>query len=262
MKLEGYFPRPMFNAISKIKAALILLMLGLWTPVWALECHDDRYLGNSYTVCSADLTRDDLRLFLYDEDGKPFGSFSAVNQSLSDQGLKLSFATNGGMYHDDRRPVGHYIERGRQIMRVVPNSGPGNFGLLPNGILCIGLNWVRVIETLRYQRESPNCAYASQSGPMLVIDGSLHPKFRAESTSRFIRNGVGASADHATAVFVISNNSVTFHEFASYFRDVLGLEQALYIDGNVSRLYAPSLGRADSGRRMGPIVGTVTPVQN
>ena len=252
----------MFNAIWKTKTFLALLLAGLATSAAALECKDEAYAGNSYTLCRVDLQKDDLRLFLNDASGQPYGTFSTIDQALADKGLRLSFATNGGMYHEDRRPVGHYVERGHQIMRVVPNAGPGNFGLLPNGVLCIGLGWVRVIETLRYVREKPGCTYATQSGPMLVIDGALHPKFNANSASRFIRNGVGTSADGGTAVFVISNNSVTFHEFASFFRDALRLPQALFIDGNVSRLHAPSLARSDGGRKLGPIVGVVEPLAN
>ena len=35
--------------------------------------------------------------------------------------------------------------------------------------------------------------------------------------------------------------------------------ETLYFDGNISRLYAPSLGRHDGGFPMGPMVGTVVP---
>ena len=66
-------------------------------------------------------------------------------------------------------------------------------------------------------------------------------------------------ADGARAVFAISRNTVTFHEFGSLFRDVLNMPQALYFDGNISRLYAPDIGRNDPGFRMGPIVGVVEP---
>lgn len=253
----------MFSAIwtskTRLFAVLALLSAG---PALAVECENARYQGNSYTTCTVDLNREELRLFLNDDMGAPYGQFSSIDRALADKDQQLAFATNGGMYHDDRRPVGHYVEDGMQIMRVVPNAGPGNFGLLPNGVLCIGQGWVRVIETLRFLEEQPACDHASQSGPMLVIDGALHPKFRADSSSRFIRNGVGSSTDGTKAVFVISNNSVTFHEFGSYFRDVLGIDQALFIDGNVSRLHAPSIGRSDGGRRLGPIVGVVEPITN
>ena len=92
---------------------------------------------------------------------------------------------------------------------------------------------------------------------MLVIDGALHPRFDATSTSRYIRNGVGVSRDMKTAWFVISDRAVTFHEFARFFRDELGARNALYFDGSISRLYAPALNRADWGRTMGPIIGYV-----
>jgi uncharacterized protein YigE (DUF2233 family) len=94
---------------------------------------------------------------------------------------------------------------------------------------------------------------------MLVIGGSLHPRFIPESSSRYVRNGVGVSADGTRAFFVISDGRVNFAEFARVFRDALGTPDALYFDGNVSRLYAPSLGRDDIGFPMGPIVGTVVP---
>ncbi len=94
---------------------------------------------------------------------------------------------------------------------------------------------------------------------MLVIDGALHPRFLPDSTSRYVRNGVGTSADGRRVVFAISNRAVTFHEFGRLFRDALKLPQALYFDGNVSRLYAPSLNRSDAGFQLGPIIGVVAP---
>jgi uncharacterized protein YigE (DUF2233 family) len=61
-------------------------------------------------------------------------------------------------------------------------------------------------------------------------------------------------------VFAISDAAVNFETFARLFRDQLGLPDALYFDGKVSRLYAPELGRADIGFPMGPIVGLVAPL--
>jgi len=92
----------------------------------------------------------------------------------------------------------------------------------------------------------------------LVIDGALHPRFLRDSTSRNFRNGVGIGAD-GTAYFSISNHPVTFWEMGEFFRGVLRTQNALYLDGRVSRLYAPQLGRTVNGVRMGPIVGVVAP---
>jgi uncharacterized protein YigE (DUF2233 family) len=144
------------------------------------------------------------------------------------------------------------------VSRIVTRDGPGNFGLLPNGVFCIGESF-RVIESRSYKKTKPDCRYATQSGPMLVIGGELHPKLLPTSDSLNVRNGVGVSEDGQHAVFVISNDEVNFHAFARLFRDELGLPNALYFDGNISRLYSPQLDRHDAGFPMGPIVGTVVP---
>jgi uncharacterized protein YigE (DUF2233 family) len=244
----------------RLWAALALM---LWAaPAAAADCYDLEDQENSYTVCQVNLTSEDLRLFLYDGEGDPWGQFRKLDQALQAQGQQLGFAMNAGMYHQDRSPVGHYRQNGAELMRVIPNAGPGNFGMLPNGVLCLNSGEASVIETLAYNAAQPQCRDASQSGPMLVIDGKLHPRFLRDSTSRYIRNGVGVSEDGRTAYFAISNNTVTFYEFASLFRDRLKTPNALYFDGNISRLYAPDMNRHDGGFPMGPIVGTVTPMTN
>lgn len=242
-----------------IRAACLALLV--WAaPAGATVCEDIEAGGIGYTVCTVDLTTDDLRLFLYDDSGAPYGQFGNLDRALREDGEQLTFAMNAGMYHSDRAPVGYYVENGQEIMRVIPNAGPGNFGLLPNGILCLRPNRADVIETLTFVKNAPTCTSATQSGPMLVIDGALHPRFLPDSTSRYIRNGVGTSADGKTAIFAISRSPVTFHEFGKLFRDNLNTPNALFLDGNISRLYAPDLNRSDIGFSLGPIIGTVAPL--
>ena len=48
---------------------------------------------------------------------------------------------------------------------------------------------------------------------------------------------------------------VNFYAFARMFRDGLGLPDALYFDGSISRLYDHDSGRHDAGFPMGPMVG-------
>ncbi|NNE53432.1 MAG: hypothetical protein HKN30_13655 [Sulfitobacter sp.] len=236
---------------------LLALIPGL---AQAVECREESFRGDSYTICEVRPATDDLRLFLRDAEGAVFGHFAKLDAALAADGKRLSFAMNAGMYHDDRRPVGYYLEEGVEAQRVVSSAGPGNFGLLPNGILCLRPGRADVIETRAFVANPPACQSATQSGPMLVIDGALHPRFLPDSTSRFIRNGVGTTLDGSRAVFVISNNVVTFHAFGSFFKDHLGLPNALYLDGNVSRIRAPGLGRDDAGfTNLGPIIGVVTP---
>lgn len=245
-----------------LRALLILSAVCLGASIAAAtataqDCRDIEHDGNRYALCEVDASQADLRLFLRDGAGEILGHFSTINKALKDEGGQLAFAMNAGMYHEDRAPVGLFVESETEIMRVIPNPGPGNFGLLPNGVFCIRPDRADVIETLAFIERAPDCTYATQSGPMLVIDGALHPRFLPDSTSRYVRNGVGTSADGKRAAFVISRNAVTFHQFGSLFRDALDLPNALFFDGNISRLYAPSLGRHDAGFAMGPVVGVV-----
>ena len=245
--------------ISRLAAAIFALVAAS-ASAQAVTCEDVNYADNRYTVCSVEVSQVDLRLFLNGPSGGLLGHFTAIDEMLAAEGKHLIFGMNAGMYHSDRSPVGHYVENGVEQMRVISGAGPGNFGLVPNGIFCIRQKRADVIETLAFIKIAPNCQYATQSGPMLVIDGELHPRFLPDSTSRYLRNGVGTSADGQTAVFVISRNAVTFHEFGSLFRDHLGVGNALYFDGNISRLYAPGISRHDAGFAMGPVVGVVAPI--
>ncbi|NJM84212.1 MAG: hypothetical protein HC844_18780 [Tabrizicola sp.] len=235
---------------------LLALLALFWLPQMAVavECRDQDFEGASYTLCEV-LRGEDLRLFHSGPEGA-YGSFAKLEDALAAHGETLGFAMNAGMYHRDLSPVGLYVEDGAEVSALVTRDGPGNFGLLPNGVFCIGESF-RVIESRAFKDEAPGCRFATQSGPMLLIGGKLHPKLLPGSDSIYIRNGVGVSEDGARAVFAISNDRVNFHSFARLFRDALGLRDALYFDGNISRLYAPSLNRHDGGFPMGPMVGTV-----
>ncbi|MEQ9257918.1 MAG: phosphodiester glycosidase family protein [Roseovarius sp.] len=237
-------------------AALFLLVTA--APALAFECGRVEFEGEDFTACRADPAMIELRLFLNDpESGKPLGSFTNLEALVEAEGRKLLFAMNAGMYHRDRSPVGHYVENGAEARPVITSDGPGNFGLLPNGVFCIGDGWARVYETTRFVAAKPACRHATQSGPMLVIDGKLHPRFKKTSDSLFVRNGVGTSENGRTVWFAISEEPVNFHLFARLFRDKLGNPQALYFDGNISRVYVPELGRHDGGFPMGPMVGAI-----
>lgn len=228
----------------------------------AVTCRDLSFEQASYSVCEV-RAGEDLRLFHQGPDG-PFANFAALESYLEPAGKTLSFAMNAGMFGEDLAPVGLYVEAGVEMRKLVLREGPGNFGLLPNGVFCMTQAGdsgpvFQILESRTFGDVLPACWMATQSGPMLVIDGALHPKFVASSESLNYRNGVGVSEDGSTALFAISNDLVNFHSFARLFRDELGVRQALFLDGSISRLYAPELGRSDIGFPIGPIVAVVTP---
>jgi uncharacterized protein YigE (DUF2233 family) len=234
---------------------LVIFLSIIASPVAACKMLT-HYKSNDYTICEVSLV-EDLRLFHSDAEGRLLGSFSRINAMLEQNNQRLGFAMNAGMYHADRSPVGLFIENGKERAPLADGGTYGNFGLKPNGVFCFGKQAMAVIETNVFRLAKIDCEYATQSGPMLVINGALHPRFLVDATSRYIRNGVGVSADGTRAWFVISDNPVTFHEFGSLFRDHLKTPNALYFDGKVSRLFAPDLGRSDSCFPLGVIVGTV-----
>lgn len=221
-------------------------------------CESITFEAAPYTVCPVDPAADDVRLWLRDTDGAILGTFDRLDAALGAEDLSLGIAMNGGMYHQDRRPVGLFVEEGREIAPLVTRDGPGNFGLLPNGVLCLTSSSAAILETGAYAETRPACRFATQSGPMLVIDGALHPRFIPDGTSLNIRNGAGVAPD-GTLWLAISDAPVNFHDFARLFRDRLGTPNALYLDGRVSRLFARDLGRHDIGFPIGPILGIAVP---
>ena len=219
----------------------------------ASECERQTFETVPMVVCTTN-TPQNLRLFLTAPDGLPFRSFSRVKQAVETEGQSLVFAFNAGMYHRDLSPVGLYVENGVEHQPISTNKGPGNFHLLPNGVFWIEKGVAGVEETKAYLKANRQPDFASQSGPMLVIEGKLHPRFLPDSDSLKYRNGVGVRAD-GTVVFAISEAKINFHGFGRFFRDVLKTPNALYFDGTVSSVYAPSVGREDFLFPMGPIVG-------
>jgi len=202
-----------------------------------------------FTVCHADPAETDIRLFLNRADGTAYERLDALPQE------HLLFATNAGMFTPEYAPAGLYVESGSQkrpINGLV--AGYGNFHLQPNGVFWMKGGTAHVDTTADYQRLAPSPDLATQSGPMLVIGGKLHPKFEDNGSSRYIRNGIGVTGDGKLAV-AISEEPVSFGVFARLFRDALLCPNALYFDGSVSRLAVAGETRATAGPRLGPLLG-------
>ncbi|MBC7831773.1 MAG: phosphodiester glycosidase family protein [Hyphomicrobium sp.] len=220
-------------------------------------CRAQSIENADYVICEFAAT-DGIELFLRDAQGTTLGQFGRVREALQQRHRKLVFAMNAGMYHEDRSPVGLYIENGRQLKKLSTSDGPGNFSMKPNGVFFVDGKKAGVLETKAFLKRKLKPKFATQSGPMLVIDGKLHPRFLADATSKNRRNGVGVAG--AKVIFALAETPVTLHQFARAFRDTLKTPNALYLDGSISRLYAADIGRNDIGFAMGPIVAVSVPL--
>lgn len=242
-----------------MRASNILLVATFWFAMAAnaqAECRQLQSQNQRFTACS--LKRDGVKLevFNLNAEGEPYRYLSVLAQDLKSQNANLLFAMNAGMYDENQRPIGLYVEDGIQSKKLNRRGGGGNFHLKPNGVFYVKDGKPAVAETEAYAKSGVKPDFATQSGPMLVINGKIHPKFSPTGTSRKLRNGVGIDAQ-GTVTFVISDNAVTFWEFASLFKDDLGAQNALFFDGSVSSLYAPEINRNDGFLPIGPIVGAI-----
>ncbi|WP_169711973.1 phosphodiester glycosidase family protein [Erythrobacter tepidarius] len=203
------------------------------------------------THCIADPARHRIATANLGADRQPFASLSAYAVSVDP--ARVAFAMNAGMYGDDLRPIGYYVENGERLKELNRGAGEGNFYMKPNGVFFgTGGNWRVLGSNTFFQTVGERPDFGTQSGPMLVVDGKLHPEFQDNGPSRAIRNGVGVSAD-GRAHFVISDAPISFGQLARYFRDVVKVRNALYLDGQVSSLWDPASKRLDKGR-VGPII--------
>ncbi len=240
--------------ISRIPLAVLHFVLAFMTPAQA-ECRNLVSEGSSYTACSIDVQKQKLGLYNINVEGRPYGDFSSLIDVLSSENKILTFAMNAGMFDQNLKAIGLYVENGKQLKKLNRRNGAGNFHMKPNGVFYVKGDKAGVMETEAFAKSGIKPDLASQSGPMLVIKGDIHPKISASGTSRKIRNGVGMVDDH-TLVFVISNGPVTFYEFASLFQNELACDNALFLDGSISALFSSELGRQDGFLPIGPIVGT------
>jgi uncharacterized protein YigE (DUF2233 family) len=203
-----------------------------------------------------------IQLFYQDDRGRRFGSLGRLRAWLAQRHQTLLFATNGGMYRPGGAPKGLFIEGQKQVAPLDTASGPGNFYLRPNGVFYLTTGRAAgICATADFGRVAPaaGVAYATQSGPLLVHRGQLHPAFRPGSANVVVRSGVGILPD-GRAVFAISRGPVNLYDFATYFQH-RGCREALYLDGFVSRLYCPAQGWRQEGGDFGVIIGVAAPAK-
>ena len=204
----------------------------------------------SYIV---DPKKQDIQLYWKNNQGEILKNIQSLKTYVESKNLILKFAMNGGMFKKDLSPQGLFIQNKLNLSCIDTLNGNGNFYLMPNGIFYITTdNRPFVCKTSDFINGS-NIKYATQSGPMLVIDGQIHPSFKDGSKNLNIRNGVGILPDNKV-VFAISKSEINFYEFAKFFQN-LGCKNALYLDGFVSKCYFPEKNWIQTDGNFGVIIG-------
>lgn len=229
----------------------ILLSVVLSVFVFAQSKYDDeRFI--SYTF---DPLKQDLRFFWKNDENKNFGSIENLRNYLLQHNRALLFAMNGGMYKTDLAPLGLYIENKKTLSSINTSTGTGNFYLKPNGVFYIDTNNRAFICTSDKFNNDGKVKYATQSGPMLVINGEIHTAFKEGSANLNIRNGAGILPGNKI-LFAMSKTEVNFYDFANYFKSK-GCSNALYLDGFVSRMYLPEKQWQQTDGSFGVIIGVI-----
>jgi len=209
------------------------------------------FAGTSYDVVTVDLDRARVRALADDGAGTPIATFARLRKLV---GPGLAVAVNAGIFEPGLVPTGLFVADGHEVTPLDTATGEGNFYLQPNGVFALDDAGAWIAPTAAFGAAGRTPRQATQSGPLLVSGGVIHAAFRPDSKSAVIRNGVGVASPRRI-VLAISNGPVNLHTFARLFVERLGCADALYLDGTISGMYAPSLGREDLDR--GPYAGFV-----
>jgi uncharacterized protein YigE (DUF2233 family) len=225
--------------------------------------HRIRYRSVNYRVFIADRQNHLLQIHP-NETGSLVYLNDEWKQLKKHKDLRPLIACNAGMYNDNGSAVGLCISKRRLVSKLNTDTNiiPDNFHLYPNGVFFVdSVTGYSVVKTGRMAvdlKDKRSIIHATQSGPMLVVDGNIHPSFMRNSTNLNIRNGIGVidSSKSRRCAIVISDDPVNFHDFASLFKHVLRCGNALYLDGAISQMVGENP-EDSKGRRaigLGPIL--------
>ena len=223
------------------------------------------YKQQNYVGFIADLDFHKIGLHLNFRNTKDKSAFKFIQLGklktyLESKNKDVLMLTNGGMYTPKNNPEGLLIADS-VLIEPIDLENPKqmlNFYMMPNGVFYIDKGKAFIEESNLFQKKFDENAItpseATQSGPMLLINNKHHPAFNHGSSSRKLRSGVGIT-NNGKVVFLISDRSITnFHDFATIFKDIFGCENALFLDGVISKMYLKKKKTNSLGGNLGPII--------
>jgi uncharacterized protein YigE (DUF2233 family) len=212
-------------------------------PAYAVEGLEVSCLTSrraTYIVLRVDLRAALVKVLWKNRAGVPYGSLDKAYRQVGGDLLAL---TNAGIYSGDHTPEGLHVEGGETLSPLNLNGGEGNFYSKPNGVFYVADGGAGIVESEKFNSLSGRAGVreATQSGPLLVIDGEVNRDLKPDSQSLYVRNGIGVKSPGEVYV-VISEGEVSLYDFASVFKEQLHCREALYLDGCVSQTYLPARG--------------------
>jgi uncharacterized protein YigE (DUF2233 family) len=209
--------------------------------------------GAGFWIYRVDPKAVKIELFLPEKAGEP-NTFPKLEAQLAAKGRRLVFAMNSGIYEGNFRPTGLHVSDGVEItplnlkdfVKRTPEEPVHNFFLKPNGVFFLRRDGsAAVVESARYATLGEAPLLATQSGPLLVEGGRIHPVLQPASTSKRSRNGVGVTKEgqvvFACSVLERDKGMSNLYRFAELFRDRLACPDALYLDGAISCIHLRGL---------------------
>lgn len=164
--------------------------------------------------------------------------------------------TNGGMFDPDYSPHGLLVVDHKLYHKLDARTAKGaNFYVHPNGVFFVDQGKYGILPTREYAtlypKEQPD--FATQSGPMLVINDSINPIFDKHSEYINTRSGVGILPNGNT-IFVIAD-FISFYDFAAIFKNVYHCKNALFLDGGISEMLIGETEESDlPNHKFGPTI--------
>ncbi len=210
-----------------------LILLLLLIPV---------FLFSTYSHAQV-FSADKIRMYWKDSSGVPFMTF----ERLRKEHPEAKFIINAGHFTHDFKPDGLYIENGQQLSPVKEILNPKiNLETMPMGVFYISPQGA-FIKPLSGKFTQKGVSFATQSSPMLVINGRVNPAL--PRGRHRLRSGVGILPD-GKVYFALLDMELRL--FARHFLDK-GCTQALCLNGDVSDVWIEGQSRKKYSR-FGPMI--------